>query len=78
MCVLWRGQGVACLKSNVRNCRDVVNAFIQKDPQKGAFTNSVDPDETPQNAASRELGPLSLQTLKGGLRVDMPYNTYHN
>ena len=44
--------GVACLKINVRNYGDVVNAFMQTYCQKGAFTNRVDPDETPQNAAS--------------------------
>ena len=48
-------RGVACLKIYVRNCGDVVNAFIKtKASKKGAFTNSVDPDETPQNAASHQ------------------------
>ena len=36
--------GVACLKFNERNCGDAVNALMQN--PKGAFTNSVDPDET--------------------------------
>ena len=54
MCVLWRGQGVACLKFNVRNCGDVVDAFYAKISQMGAFTNSVDPDETPHNAVSHQ------------------------
>ena len=39
-----------CLKFNVRDCGDVGNAFIEK----RAFTNSVDPDETPHNAVSRQ------------------------
>ena len=42
--------GVACLKFNVRNCGEVVNAFMQN----VNFTNSVDPDETPHNAASHQ------------------------
>ena len=37
-------RGVACLKFNVRNGRDVFNAFIQT-IKKGAFTNSIDTDE---------------------------------
>ena len=42
-------RGVACLKFNVRNCGDVVNAFLQQQKnKKGAFTNSVDPNETSQ------------------------------
>ena len=28
-------RGVACLKFNVRNCGDVVNAFMQKNPKRG-------------------------------------------
>ena len=39
-------RGVACQKFNVRNCLDVVNAFMPN-IEKGAFTNSVDPDDTP-------------------------------
>ena len=45
-------RGIACLKFNVRNCRDVVNAFMQH--KKRAITNSIYPDETPQNAASHQ------------------------
>ena len=37
-------RGVACLEFNVRTCGDMVNAF----------TNSVDPNETPYNAASHQ------------------------
>ena len=44
---------VAYLKFNVRSCGDVVNAG--KKSIKGAFTNSVDQDETPQYAASHRL-----------------------
>ena len=44
---------VAYLKFNVRNCGDVVNAG--KISIKGAFANSVDPDETPQYAVSHRL-----------------------
>ena len=43
--------GVNCLKFNIRNCGDVVNVFLQI-IKKGAFTNSEDPDDTRQNAAS--------------------------
>ena len=43
---------VACLKFDVGNCGDVVNALMKRKFQKGAFTNSIDPDETPQNVAS--------------------------
>ena len=46
--------GVACLKFNVSNCWVVVNAFMQKYCNKGSFTNSVDPDEMPQNSASHQ------------------------
>ena len=46
-------RGLASLKFNIRNCGDVVNVFMQT-IKKGAFTNSVDPDDTPQNAASHQ------------------------
>ena len=51
----WRqgpyiASGVACLNINVCNCVYVVNAFMQK-LQKGAFTNSVVPNERPLNVA---------------------------
>ena len=45
-------RGVACLKVDVGNCRNVVNALMKRKSQKGAFTNSIDPDEMQQNAAS--------------------------
>ena len=41
-------KGVVCLNINVRN---FVGTFVQ---QKGAFIYSVDPDETPHNAASHQ------------------------
>ena len=47
-------RGVACLKFNVRNYGDVIKAFMKKIPKKRTFANSVDPDETPQNAASHQ------------------------
>ena len=39
---------------------DVFNAFVQKtktkkNVKKGAFTNSVDPDETPHNEVSHKI-----------------------
>ena len=43
--------GVACLKSNVRNFRDVVTALCKK----MSITNSVDPNETLHNAASHQV-----------------------
>ena len=48
--------GVTCLNFNVRNCGDVVNTFMRGggDPKEGTFANSVDPDETPQTAASHQ------------------------
>ena len=47
--------GLTCLKINVRNCGDVVNAVMQILHKKSIdFTNSVDPDETPQKAASHQ------------------------
>ena len=46
--------GEACLKFHVCNCGDVVNALTSMLIQKGAFTNSVDPVETPHNAASHQ------------------------
>ena len=53
MCVFT--MGVSCLKINVRNCGDVVNAVMQIIHKKSiVFTNSVDPDETPQKAASHQ------------------------
>ena len=42
-----RSMGVACLTINVRNYGDVVNA-LSEIFKKVAFTNNVDPDETPQ------------------------------
>ena len=42
-----------CRIFNVRNCGDVVNAFMQT-PQKRAFLNNVDPDETPQKMTSHQ------------------------
>ena len=41
---------VDCLKFIVRNCGDVVNAFMENKKKK-EHLNSLDPDETPQNAA---------------------------
>ena len=38
-------------KINVRNCVDLDNAQKKK---MGRLTNSVDPDKTPQNAASHQ------------------------
>ena len=46
-------RGVVCLKFNVCNCRDVVNAFIQT-IKKGAFTNSIDTDEMRHNKVSHQ------------------------
>ena len=46
-------RGVACIKFTVRNCEDVVNAFMQK-IKKGAFTNSVDPDKMQHKVASHQ------------------------
>ena len=36
-------------KFNIRNCEDVVNAFLQVIQKKGTLTNSIKIDETPQN-----------------------------
>ena len=52
--VVRSSRGVACLKFNVGNCGDVFNTFMKKKIKKSAFTYSVDPDETPQNAASHQ------------------------
>ena len=46
-------RGVVCLKFNVRNGRDVANAFIQTF-KRGAFSNRIDTDKTPHNAASHQ------------------------
>ena len=32
----------------------MVNAFLKKKIEKGAFTNNVDPDKTPHDAASHQ------------------------
>ena len=50
-----RNRGVACLRLYVGNCGDLVNTRMQKKKtKKGAFTNSLDPDEIPQDAASHQ------------------------
>ena len=49
MCILLQLGSLP--KIIVRNCRNLVNAFMQTN-KKGAFTNSVDPDETPHFVAS--------------------------
>ena len=45
-------RGVVCLKFNVRNFGNVVDAFMHK-IKKGPFTNNVDPEETPQKRVCR-------------------------
>ena len=44
----------AYLKFDVGNCGDVVNASMKKKTKKGAFTKSIDQDETPQNVVSHQ------------------------
>ena len=47
LCFITCTRGVASLKIKGRTCGICTNAF-----KKGTYTNSIDPDETPQKAAS--------------------------
>ena len=73
------GRGVACLKLNVRNCWDVVFAFMRrKKSKKGAFTNSEDPDETPHYAASHlGLCYLSFLIMVDNIKSYMFLDLFH-
>ena len=49
-----KDRGVACLRFDERNCGDVLKCIYANDPKIEPFKISVDPDETPQNAASHQ------------------------
>ena len=67
--------GAACLKFNVGKC----GAFMEKS-NIGAFRNSLDPDETPQKAAShqglRYLPDTFLVTL-ANIKTYMNQDLFH-
>ena len=53
----------ACLKSNVRYCGDVVNAFMKRKSKKRAFTKSVDSHEMRRLIRARFLPCVFAYTV---------------